>query len=130
MMNGMRWYFWVVLVLFVCVVGAGCVSSPVPNTAITVTSDDLDSFTPVNVGSVDFYTADFRLENPTNRTFENIEVGVTLMPVTAFCHSQSASFDVPSMTPKEKVTEHFSFSEFADLDCAYNFTSSVTSNQD
>jgi hypothetical protein len=101
-----------------------------PNTAITVTSDNLDSFTPVNTGSVDFYTADFRLENPTNRTFENIEVGVTLMPITAYCHSQSATFDVPSLTPKEKVTEHFSFSEFADLDCAYNFTSSVTSDDD
>ena len=101
-----------------------------PNTAIMVTSNDLDSFTPVNTGSVDFYTADFRLENPTNRTFENIEVGVTLMPVTPYCHSQSATFDVPSMTPKEKVTEVFSFSEFADLDCAYNFTSSVTSDDD
>ncbi|MGA2698669.1 MAG: hypothetical protein ABSE74_03415 [Methanoregula sp.] len=130
MMKGMRWYFWIVLVLFVCIVCAGCVSSPVPNTAITVTSDDLDSFTPVNVGSVDFYTADFQLENPTNRTFENIEAEVTLMPVTAYCHSQSATFDVPSMTPKEKVAEHFSFSEFADLDCAYNFTSLVTSDQD
>jgi len=130
MMKNMRWYFWIVLVLFVCVLGACCVSSRTPNTAITVTSDDLDSFTPVNTGSVDFYTADFRLENPTNRTFENIEVEVTLMPVTAYCHSQSATFDVPSMIPKEKVTERFSFSEFADLDCAYNFTSSVTSDQD
>ncbi|MGA2161597.1 MAG: hypothetical protein ABSG28_05290 [Methanoregula sp.] len=125
----MRWYFWIVLVLFVCVFGAGCLSSRAPNTAITVASDDLDSFIPVNVGSVDFYTADFRLENPTNRTFENIEVHVTLMPVTAFCHSQSTTFDIPSMTPRQKMTETFSFSEFADLDCAYNFTSTVMSDQ-
>jgi hypothetical protein len=125
----MRWYIWIVLVLFVCVFGAGCLSSRAPNTAITVASDDLDSFIPVNVGSVDFYTADFRLENPTNRTFENIEVQVTLMPVTAFCHSQSTTFDIPSMTPRQKMTETFSFSEFADLDCAYNFTSTVMSDQ-
>src|SRR5208337_1348914 len=120
MMKNMRCHFWIVLVVIVCVFGTCCVSSRMPTTAITVTSDNLDSFTPVNTGSVDFYTADFRFENPTNRTFENIEVGVTLMPVTAYCHSQSATFDVPSMTPKEKVTEHFSFSEFAELDCAYN----------
>jgi len=128
-MNNMRWYIWIVLVVFVCVLGAGCMSTRIQNTAITVLSDDLDSFTPVNVGSVDFYTADFQLENPTNKTFENIEVQVNLMPTTAYCHSQSATFDIPSMTPHQKQKETFSFSEFADLDCAYNFTSSVTSDE-
>jgi hypothetical protein len=107
---------------------AGCVSRA-PNTAITVTSDNLDDFTPVNTGSVDFYTADFRIENPTNQTFQNIEVQVTLNPVVAFCHIQSATFTIPSLAPREKKTEQIAFSEFSDLDCAYNFTSSVTSDQ-
>jgi hypothetical protein len=128
MMKSMRWYFWIVLVLFVCVFSACCVSSRTPNTAITVMSGDLDSFTPLNVGSVDFYTADFQIENPTNRTFENIELQINLMPTTAYCHSQSSTFKIPSMVPHQKLKETFSFSEFADLDCAYNFTSSVTSD--
>ena len=63
-MNSMRWYIWIVLVVFACVLGAGRMSTRIQNTAITVLSDDLDSFTPVNVGSVDFYTADFQLEIP------------------------------------------------------------------
>ncbi|MEN6395872.1 MAG: hypothetical protein ABFC78_05245, partial [Methanoregula sp.] len=85
---------------------------------------------PVNAGAVDFYTVDFRIENPVNRTFENVEVEVTLNPVTAFCHVQSATFEIPSLAPKEKITGQMAFSEFADLDCAYNFTSSVISDQD
>ncbi|WP_292427007.1 hypothetical protein [Methanoregula sp.] len=125
----MRWYGWIVLALCLCMLGVGCVSKA-PNTAITVTSDDLDSFTPVNTGSVDFYTTDFRIENPSNWTFENIEVHVTLNPLTAFCHAQSATFEIPSLAPKEKKTEQISFSEFADMDCAYNFTFSVTSDQE
>ncbi len=125
----MRWYLWILLLLFACVLGAGCISSRAQNNEITVISNDLDSFTTINVGSVDFYTADFRIENPTNRTFENVEVHVTLMPITAYCHSQSATFNIPSILPRQKMTETFSFSEFADLDCAYNFTSSVISDQ-
>ena len=58
-------------------------STRIQNTAITVISDDLDSFTPLNVGSVDFYSADFQIENPTNVTFEHIEVQVHLMPTIA-----------------------------------------------
>ena len=124
----MRWSGWIVLALCLCMLSTGCVSRA-PSTAITVTSDNLDDFTPINTGSVDFYTADFRIENPTNRTFENVEVEVTLNPVVAFCHIQSATFEIPSLAPREKKTEQIAFSEFADLDCAYNFTSSVTSDQ-
>ena len=119
----------IVILVLVCTIEAGCTSTRVQNTAIQVTSDTLDSFNPVNVGSVDFYTADFRVENPTNRTFDNIEIHITLMPISAYCHSQSATFDIPSMIPRQKMTETFSFSEFADLDCSYNFTSSVISDQ-
>lgn len=92
-------------------------------------SGDLDSFTPVNTGSVDFYSADFQVENPTNTTFENVEVQISMMPITAYCHSQSSTFDIPSLLPHQKLKETFSFSEFADLDCAYNYTSYVSSDQ-
>ena len=125
----MRWYIWALVLVIACAFGAGCMSTRIQNTAITVISDDLDAFTPLNVGSVDFYSADFQIENPSNVTFENIEVQVHLMPTTAYCHSQSSTFEIPSMTPHQKLKETFSFSEFADLDCAYNFTSSVTSDQ-
>ena len=124
----MRGYAWIVLVMVVCTIGAGCISSQVQNTAIQVTTDTLDSFNPVNVGSVDFYTADFRVENPTNRTYDNVEVQVTLMPISASCHSHSATFDIPTLIPRQKMTETFSFSEFADLDCSYNFSSSIISD--
>ena len=126
--DSMRWCGWIVLVLCLCMLGTGCVSRA-PNTAITITSDNLDDFTPINTGSVDFYTADFRIENPTNRTFENVEVQVTLNPVVAFCHIQSSTFEIPSLAPREKKTEQIAFSEFSDLECEYNFTSSVTSDQ-
>jgi hypothetical protein len=125
----MRRCWWIVVLVLSLLITAGCVSRS-PNTEITVTSDNLDDFTPINTGSVDFYTADFQIENPSNRTFENVEVQVTLNPVVAFCHTQSTTFTLPSLAPKEKKTEQIAFSEFADIDCAYNFTSSVTSDQD
>ena len=124
----MHWYNWIVLLVLICAIFAGCISSSVQNTAIQVTTDTLDSFNPVNVGSFDFYTADFKVENPTNRTFDNVVVQVTLMPISTYCHSHSATFDIPTITPLQKMTETFSFSEFADLDCSYNFTSSVMSD--
>ncbi|MFZ2073825.1 MAG: hypothetical protein WAU64_05050 [Methanoregula sp.] len=121
--------YWILVMVAAFLLAAGCISSRITNTAITVTTDELDNFVPVNTGSFDFYTMDFQVENPTNMTFENIEVQIRMMPITAYCHSQSATFDIPSMTPHQKLRETFSFSEFADLDCAYNFSSSVTSDQ-
>ena len=121
--------YWILVMVVAFLLAAGCISSRITNTAITVTTDELDNFVPVNTGSFDFYTMDFQVENPTNMTFENIEVQIRMMPITAYCHSQSAIFDIPSMTPHQKLRETFSFSEFADLDCAYNFSSSVTSDQ-
>ena len=121
--------YWILVMAAAFLLVAGCVSSRITNTGITVTTDELDNFVPVNTGSFDFYTTDFQVVNPTNVTFENVEVEVTMMPITAYCHTQSATFDIPSLTPHQKVRETFSFSEFADLDCAYNYTSSVTSDQ-
>jgi hypothetical protein len=121
--------YWILVMAVALLIAAGCISSRMTNTAITVTTDELDNFVPVNTGSFDFYTTDFQVENPTNRTFDNIEIQIHMMPTTAYCHSQSATFDIPSMTPYQKLRETFSFSEFADLDCAYNFSSTVTSDQ-
>jgi hypothetical protein len=125
----MKSRYWTLVMAAALLLAAGCISSRMSNTAITVTTDELDNFVPVNTGSVDFYTTDFQVENPTNVTFENVEVKVTMMPITAYCHTQSATFDIPAMTPHQKARETLSFSEFADLDCAYNFSSSVTSDQ-
>lgn len=124
-----NWY-WILVVAAIFLLAAGCLSSRAPAPEITVTSDDLDNFVPVNTGSVDFYTADFRIENPTNWTFQDVEVDVTLNPETSFCHAQSETFTIPSLAPKEKKTVQFAFSEFSDLNCAYNFTSSVTAVKD
>jgi len=121
--------FWMLIVAGALLLAAGCISSRMTNTAIIVTTDELDNFIPVNAGSVDFYTTDFEVENPTNVTFENIEVQVTMMPITAFCHTQSTTFDIPSLAPYQKARETFSFAELANLDCAYNYTASVTSDQ-
>jgi len=121
--------YWILVMVAAIMLAAGCISSRITNTAITVTTDELDNFVPVNTGSFDFYTTDFQVENPTNVTFENVEVKVTMMPITAYCHTQSATFDIPSMTPNQKLRETFSFSEFADLDCAYNYSAAVTSDQ-
>jgi len=124
----MKWYSLVLIFLFLFSLGAACLSAKMQNADIQVNSDDLDSFTPTNVGTVDFYTVNVRVENPTNRTFDNVEVIVTLMPTTAYCHSQTSTFEIPSISPYQKLKEVFSFSEFANLDCAYNFSSSVTSD--
>jgi len=121
--------YWNLIMVAAFLLATGCTSSRITNTAITVMSGDLDSFTPVNTGSVDFYSADFQVENPTNTTFENVEVQISMMPITAYCHSQSSTFDIPSLLPHQKLKETFSFSEFADLDCAYNYTSYVSSDQ-
>jgi hypothetical protein len=121
--------YWILVMAAAFLLVAGCVSSRITNTGITVTTDELDNFVPVNTGSFDFYTTDFQVANPTNVTFENVEVEVTMMPITAYCHTQSATFGIPTLTPHQKVRETLSFSEFADLDCAYNYTSSVTSDQ-
>ena len=121
--------YWILVMAAALLLAAGCISSRMTNTAITVKTEDLDNFIPVNTGSFDFYTSDFQVENPTNMTFENVEIRVTMMPTTAYCHTQSATFEIPSLAPYQKQKETFSFSEFADLDCAYNYTASVTSDQ-
>ena len=114
----------VLVMLLFC---AGCVSKT-QNTSIKITEPDVGDITTVTEGSFDVYTADFRVENPTNSTFYNVELTVNLLPLTLYCHPQSTTIDIPVMNPVEKRIERWSFSEFSDLGCQYNSSYSVTSD--
>ena len=117
------------LILFVFLLGAGCVSRS-PNTSIRVSGTDIEDITPVRVGQFDTYTATFRIENPTNQSFKNVEILFNLIPTTMYCHTQAQDVKIPAVTPLERKTEQFSFSEFANLDCDYTYTYQVTSETD
>lgn len=116
----------ILVILVILLVSAGCVSKT-QNTSVRITGLDVGDLTPVTEGSFDVYTADFRVENPTNMTFQNVEVTINLLPLTLYCHPQSTIIDIPVLNPVEKRIERWSFSEFSDLDCQYNSSYSVTS---
>lgn len=115
------------VLIFILSVLAGCVS-PAPNRDITVTTTDLETLKPVNIGSVDVYTVDFRIRNPTNLTFANVKVTITLIPVSAYCHTREATIEIPVLEPREKRTERVSVTEFGDLDCGYTYRYEVISD--
>jgi hypothetical protein len=104
----------------------GCVLK-YPNPDITVSSTGLEDITPVAVGSFDIYTADFRIENPTNTSFKNVEVRINLVPLLSYCHAQSKTVGIPVFYPAEKRTVPFSVAEFSDLGCQYTYTYTVVS---
>ena len=105
----------------------GCVSQP-HNKYITVTSPDIDNLTPVNIGSVDMYTPQFQITNPTNRTFSHVGVQIDIDPQLTYCHSLSKTIDIPALSPMEKRTEILSLAEFNDLYCQYSYTYNVVSD--
>ncbi|WP_321507437.1 hypothetical protein [uncultured Methanoregula sp.] len=117
----------VLLVLIVMSLGTGCVSQ-VHNQDITVTSPDIDNPEPVNAGSVDMYTPQFRITNPSNRTFTNIRVRIDVIPSLSYCHSLSKEIGIPALYPGQKRIELVSIAEFSNIDCQYSFTSDVTSD--
>jgi hypothetical protein len=119
-------YLIIILVLLVSF-GAGCISRA-PNTAVRVTGTDIEDITPIRVGDFDTYTANFQIENPTNRTFNNVEVRFHLVPTTMYCHTQTQDVTIPTIGPLEQKMERFSFSEFADLNCEYTYTFGITSD--
>ncbi len=121
----MKNVFIILAVLVILLACAGCVSKT-QNTVIRVTDLEVGDITPVPDGSFDVYTADFRIENPTNATFQNVEVTVNLLPLSLYCHPQSTTVDIPVLNPVEKRIERWSFSEFSDLDCQYNSNYTVT----
>jgi hypothetical protein len=119
----------ILLILFVLLIGAGCVSRS-PNTSIRVSGTDIEDITPVQVGQFDTYTATFRIENPTNQSFNNVEIRFYLVPTTMYCHTQIQDFRIPAVNPLERKTEQFAFSEFANLNCEYTYSYEITSDKD
>lgn|GEM_PF-634773 len=118
----------IISVFVVMALSAGCVSA-VHNPHITVRSTDIDTLSPINMGTIDVYTADFRIANPTNETFRNVRIRINITPETTFCHAQYADLDIPVMNPQEKRTERVSFSEISNLDCVYSYTYDVVSDR-
>jgi hypothetical protein len=118
----------ILLFILITSFGAGCVSRG-QNTAVRVTGTDIEDITPIRVGDFDTYTANFRIENPTNQTFNNVDVRFNLIPTTMYCHTQTQNVMIPTIAPLERKMERFSFSEFADLDCEYAYTFDITSDK-
>jgi hypothetical protein len=119
-----------ILLVFLLLVSimAGCTSRS-PTTAIQISDTNIEDVTPVRIGQFDTYTATFRMENPTNVSFNNVEITFTLIPVTSYCHTQTQVVTLPSVAPLEKKTHQFAFSEFADLNCQYTHTYEITSEK-
>jgi hypothetical protein len=116
-----------IILMLIASCGACCVTTA-PNPSIRVTGTDIEDITPVRVGDFDTYTANFRVENPTNQTFSNVDVRFSLVPTTMYCHTQTQDVVIPSLSPLERKTKRFSFSEFADLNCQYTYTFDVMSD--
>jgi hypothetical protein len=114
-------------VLIIVVSGTGCVSRT-HNADITVSSPDISNPQPMNVGSVDMYTPQFRITNPSNRTFTDIIVQIHIIPSLTYCHPLSKTIGIPALAPGEKKMELISLSEFSNIDCQYTFTYEVESN--
>ena len=108
------------------VICAGCTSMEQPQPGITVSSLDLGQVPSVPVGQFDVYTESFLVTNPTNATYDNVDVTITLRPTVTYCHAISKTFTYPEFFPNAKKTEQVSIAEFADLDCSYNYTYSVS----
>lgn len=100
---------------------AGCVS-PEPNENITVINLDTEGFEQGTVGDFEVYTGRFQIANPTNLTFENVDVDITLVPTALYCHSVTKTFHIPRMTPSDRKTVELSNAEFARIDCQYDYT--------
>ena len=110
--------------VFLVLVCTGCVLRNA-NTDITVTGLDLGEIPKDPVGNFDVYTMNFRIANPTNTTFENVDVEISLMPTSVYCHGHIKTFSIPRLFPLMKKTVQVSIAEFSDLDCQYNYTYQV-----
>ena len=124
----MRTAILILFILLVVTFSAGC-TSRAPNTDIRISETNIEDVTPVRVGQFDTYTATFRIENPTNMTYRNVEIQFSLVPTTTYCHTQTQVVTLPSVSPLEKRNEQFAFSEFADLNCQYTHTYQITSEK-
>jgi hypothetical protein len=114
----------VVSLVFLVLVCTACVTRT-GNRDITVSSLDPGDIPKDAVGNFDIYTQSFLITNPTNSTFENVDIEITLMPTAAYCHGQTKTFSIPTLFPLMKKTVPISIAEFSGLDCQYNFTYQV-----
>jgi hypothetical protein len=115
-------------IVMLCVlfsVMTGCVSQSQP-TGVTVTSLDRGEIPQMQAGEFDVYTGTFLIENPTNVTFENIGVDISLQPTMTYCHGVTKSFTYPELFSREKKTEQISIAEFGNLGCQYNYSYQVS----
>jgi hypothetical protein len=115
---------WIIAIFFIMLFCTGCISQN-RNDNITVSSLDPDGFPQDMVGNFDVYTGSFRITNPTNSTYENVEVEITLAPTSSYCHGLTKTFSIPKFFPHEKKTVQVSIAEFGSLDCNYNYTYQV-----
>ncbi|PKL58300.1 MAG: hypothetical protein CVV34_02985 [Methanomicrobiales archaeon HGW-Methanomicrobiales-5] len=113
----------VVIVLFLLFF-AGCVS-PTPNQNITVINLDTEGFVQDPVGNFEVYTGSFQIANPTNLTFENVDVDITLLPTATYCHGVTKTFHISRLIPSETKTVEISTAEFANIDCQYDYSYQV-----
>jgi len=115
---------WIVVVMVLLLFVTGCVS-PARNTDITVTSLDPDGFLQDTGGDFDIYTGSFLVQNPTNRTLEDVDVDITLATTSSYCHGLTKTFNYPRLLPLENRTVVLYATEFANLDCQYDYTYQV-----
>ncbi len=114
----------VVLLVFLVMLCTACVSRSLTRD-ITVTSLDPGEVPRDPVGNFDVYTPSFLIANPTNITFENVDVEITLMPTAAYCHGQTKTISIPAVFPLMKKPVQVSIAEFSGLDCQYNYSYQV-----
>jgi hypothetical protein len=103
---------------------SGCISQN-RNYEITVSSLDPDGFEQDIVGNFDVYTGTFQITNPTNISYEAVDVEIVLKPTTSYCHGLTKTFSIPNFSPLEKKKVQVSIAEFGSLDCKYNYTFQV-----
>jgi hypothetical protein len=117
----------IIVVLMIAAGSAGCISRP-HNTDITVTSSDIGTPETANIGSVDMYTPQFRITNPSNRTYTNVRVQIDIAPLLTYCHPATRTIEIPSLAPGEKRIEQAVIAEFSNIDCQYSYSYDVVSD--
>lgn len=121
----MKPVYLILFILFVASLSTGC-TSRTPTNLIHISEANIEDITPVQIGQFDSYTATFRIENPTNQSFRNVQIQFNLVPTTMYCHTQTQYVTIPEVNPLERKTEQFAFSEFTELNCQYTYTYEVT----
>ncbi|MFA4848420.1 MAG: hypothetical protein WC626_01710 [Methanoregula sp.] len=117
---------WIVLIIALMLFFSGCTSQN-KNQNITVSNIDPDGFQQNIVGDFEIYTGTYLVTNPTNSTFDNVDVDITLIPATTYCHELKKTFKIPRFFPHENKTVEISTGEFANLNCQYDYTYQVFS---